>query len=126
MVQTELLQPQEIEVYYVLPMLRRQIALAMKDLDIPQKEIAQRLHIGESTVSQYIKEKRGSQIEVDPRLREKVFDSAKRIQTKTDLIRETQSLLYFIRHSAILCQIHHQITKLPDNCMMQDMGCDKE
>ncbi len=126
MVQTELLQPQEIEVYYVLPMLRRQLALAMKEQNIPQKEIAIRLHIGESTVSQYIKEKRGSQIEVDPKLRLKVQDAAKRIANKSDLIREIQILMQFIRHSNLLCQIHHQITKLPDNCEMQHMGCDKE
>lgn len=126
MVQTELLQPQEIEVYYILPMLRRQFALAMKELNIPQKEIANRLHIGESTVSQYIKEKRGSQIEVDHILKEKVQDAAKRIVNSSDLIHETQVLLQFIRHSNLLCQIHHQLTKLPENCKMQQMGCDKE
>ena len=124
--QTELLQPQEIEVHYILPMIRKQLALALKDIGLSQKDIAAKLHIRESTISQYITDKRGSHIECDDALKQQIKASAQRLQTKNDLIRETQSLLRFIRHSNRLCQIHKQFANVPNGCMMAAMGCDKE
>ena len=50
--------PQSIELHYVLPAVRREIALKLKEKGLGQKEIAKRLSVTEAAVSQYINDKR--------------------------------------------------------------------
>ena len=55
--------PQEVELWYLIPALRREIAkILVKDYDLSQVEIAKILKITESAVSQYLKEKRGNEL----------------------------------------------------------------
>ena len=59
MANTLFLQPQEIEVFYIIPAIRRHIAMYMKLRGLKQNKIAELLHIDKAAVSQYIKKKRG-------------------------------------------------------------------
>ena len=52
------LMPQEIEVRYILPALRKELAIELSK-DMKQKEVANILNITQSALSQYHKEKRG-------------------------------------------------------------------
>ena len=56
----KVLQPQEVEVFYLLPTLRKEIAKALKTRGHDQKRIAAMLGVTDAAVSQYISGKRGS------------------------------------------------------------------
>lgn len=47
---TQLIMPQEVEVFYAIPALRREMAFAMKASGKKQKEIAKLLCVEESTI----------------------------------------------------------------------------
>ncbi len=116
MQQKTLLQPQEIEVFYILPTLRREIAVAMKKNGLKQTKIAELLHIETATVSQYINKKRGNKIILDPLIKAEIKKSIPKITDKVSFIQETQRLLRLARQSGALCQIHRQLEDLPDHC----------
>ncbi len=54
------LMPQEIEVRYILPAIRKQLTIALAKDGLKQNQIARLLNITPAAVSQYIKEKRGT------------------------------------------------------------------
>lgn len=119
----QVLQPQELEVFYIIPTIRRYMTVYMKEQGKPQNEIAKILGVKESTISQYVKHKRAAEINLSPEIEAKIKDSVNRVSNNLDVIRETQSILKEIKDSRELCKIHKQITKLPENCDIAVMGC---
>ena len=71
-----MLMPQEIEVWYILPAIRKELAKTMLAKGMKQKEIASALNIAKSAVSQYIKEKRAKGIEFDSEMKAEISKSA--------------------------------------------------
>ncbi|MBN1646272.1 helix-turn-helix domain-containing protein [Candidatus Woesearchaeota archaeon] len=125
MTQINLFQPQEIEVYYVLPTIRKYFTLNLKERGMPQKDIARLLGLQPSTVSQYVKNKRASNIKFSKEVEDFIQTSSSKIGTTSDMIKQTQETLHFIRESGNLCKIHRQVTKMPCRCDPHDMGCIK-
>tara|TARA_Y100000310_G_scaffold144893_3_gene144207 strand:+ start:26656 stop:27039 length:384 start_codon:yes stop_codon:yes gene_type:complete len=119
----QLLYPQEIEVHYIIPALKRQLALAFKEQGLKQKEIAQILHIEDATVSQYINKKRGAQISLPEELKKEVKKSTILINDKISLLRETQRLIHLARTSGVICEVHKKISQIPDECHTNLIGC---
>src|SRR5574341_1255670 len=93
-----LLQPQEIEVFYVLPAVRRELATCMKSAGKPQKEIAMLLGVTEPAVSQYMSSKRASLLKFNDKVKAAICESSKRITSELSLMREMQRLLTIIRN----------------------------
>lgn len=118
-----LLHPQEIEVYYILPTLRKYLALSMKTQGIQQKDIAKRLGIEGATVSQYLNDKRANKITFDDPVIQEVNKSAHLITDPVSLLTETQRLLHYIRQTKTLCTIHRMISNLPETCTPEAVGC---
>lgn len=116
----QLIQPQEIEVYYIIPALRKELALAMKE-NKSQREIAKIFGVTESAVSQYCKEKKAQQIQFDEEFKEEIRKSAKKIEIQLDYIRETQKLLRLAHEKRLICQFHAQFSTLPEGC--KDCHC---
>ena len=114
---------QEVEVMYIIPTIRRYLAIYLKELGKPQKAIAKLLSSRESTVSQYINEKRGCKIKFREETTDAIKKAVKRILNKYDTIREIQILLRNIRNSDEICVIHKQVANMPDNCDPIDLGC---
>ena len=52
--------PQEIELWYVIPSIRKALVTELKKYNLKQKDIAPLLGITESAVSQYVRDKRAS------------------------------------------------------------------
>jgi len=72
--------PQEIEVWYVIPALRRELAKALTlKHKLSQKEAAELLGISEAAVSQYIKEKRAKQIKFTRQDKKEIEKTAKKM-----------------------------------------------
>jgi len=107
---TRLLYPQEIDVFYIIPSLKRNLAMCMKLNGLNQSRIAELLQIDKATVSQYISKKRGSTVEFDEDIIKEVGRSAKLIHDKISLLNEVQRLLSFTKKNKMLCKIHKQIT----------------
>jgi len=118
-----LMHPQEVEVLYMLPAIRKELALAMKKLNLTQKEIAKLLGVRESTISHYINEKRATKVEFSNKLKQEIKKSAEKIHTLHDSITETQRILDLARISKVTCDIHKQMAELPSKCELCELGC---
>ncbi|MDD4353071.1 MAG: transcriptional regulator [Candidatus Nanoarchaeia archaeon] len=109
-------QPQEIEANFVIPAIRKQLAVEMSKNKLNQKSISELLGISGAAVSQYVKSKRATaNIKFDKITLEKIKESAKNISgDKSCAIKEINSICSFIRKSNCLCKIHKSIESV--NC----------
>ena len=121
----KMLHPVEIETFYVLPAVRRQLALSMKQLGIPQKDIATKLHLQAAAVSQYLSDKRGKQCDLSEDIIKEAGISAKRITNDASLMYEMNRLLQLIRSSSLICNIHKQFSAVPHGCAVSTACCDE-
>ncbi len=115
--------PQELETFYVIPALRRQLALAMCEAGMKQKDIAAHLGVNTAAISQYKSKKRGEKVELGQEIVQHIRHSAENIKDQLSYVRETQRLLHFIRTSGALCQIHKQLSTIPEHCEPQLVQC---
>ena len=113
---TQLIMPQEIEVFYIIPAIRRGMALVMKEKGKKQKEIAKLVCVKESTVSQYINDKRAHEIKFSDKVRKAVAASASKITDRVSLIRETLILTELVKKDTVLCGLHQSIANVPKSC----------
>lgn len=99
--------PQEIEVWYVLPAIRREIAKYMLASGLKQKEIAKYLNLTEPAVSQYLKSKRAKEIKFNKKIKSQIKKSAELIiQNKSKVINEIQKCCRLVKKEGILCKLH--------------------
>ncbi len=118
-----LLQPQEIEVFYVIPTLRKYLAISMKKQGLKQKQIASLLDIEDATVSQYVNDKRGNKIALSNDIQKEISKSSLLIRDKTSLIREMQKLLRIIQETREICKIHKTLADVPQDCSQEAVLC---
>ena len=110
--------PQEIEVWYIIPALRRELAKSMVDLGLNQKQIAEKMGLTEAAVSQYLSSKRAKEVSFSNAVLDEIKKSAKRIaETKGNPVQEMMRLtnLTLVKH--VMCDLHKkQDSKLPNGC----------
>ncbi len=123
MVNQKILLPQEIEAFYIIPTLRRYIAFYLKEEGMKQKDIAKILMINTSAISQYTSSKRGNKVDFDEKIKSEIKGSVKRIMDHKTYLKEIQQLLRLIRSSCTLCEIHKELSCLPEDCSPIEMGC---
>ena len=109
--------PQEIEVKYVLPVLRRQLAGCLIASGLSQKEAAKKIGITGAAISQYFKKKRGNHQSLNIPAAE-ITKSANRILTGkgTESIEEINRLCLVLRKKGALCCIHRKYGKAMPKC----------
>ena len=117
------LHPQEIETFYIIPTLRRHFALHLKERGLKQKDIAHMLMISSATISQYTSTKRGHKITFNKLILQEIKKSANIIQDQISYIRETQRILKVIRFTGSICEIHKQVSLVPEGCEQPATGC---
>ena len=116
--------PCEIVVWYVLPMIRREVS---KELvythGMTQAEVARRFGVTDAAISQYLKKKRGGNAIIDdtplyPEFQEEVKVSAARIaEDKSDFSNEMCRLCCVVKKSGLLAVIYKAQTGVtPPNC----------
>jgi len=107
--------PQEIEVWYIIPALRREIAKSMiDDYKLTQKQVAELLGLTEAAVSQYLSSKRAKGVVFSNAVLDEIKKSAKKItEDKKLLVNEMIRLCNLIDVKQIMCNLHKkQNTKL--------------
>lgn len=109
--------PQEIEVWYIIPSIRRELAKAMSAKGMRQKKIAELLGLTEAAISQYLKKKRAKEVEFLPETMEEIRKSADAITKNPEsLICEMQRILNLVKKSKTLCRVHYKFGRLPQKC----------
>lgn len=109
--------PQEVEVWYVLPTIRKEIAKVMKDLGLDQKTIAKHLGVTEAAISQYFSNKRGFDVGLEKDTLGLIRKSAENIiNNNSNIVKETQILLKSMWKSEEICKIHHAAEDVPKGC----------
>ncbi|MBT7901882.1 MAG: hypothetical protein HN601_13170 [Candidatus Marinimicrobia bacterium] len=118
--------PQEVDVWYILPAIRKKIALGLLKSGLSQKDIAVLMKTSEATISHYKKEKRvkedvlGSSIDIQ--IKKSVN---KIIQNNSLLFSEILKLSNIVKENGLFCKIYHDKTTMdtstkPCNDCMQD------
>lgn len=71
--------PCEIGVWYLLPMLRAELAKELLNLGLTQREVSEKLGITQAAVSQYVSKKRGRTMRLDEKSKKSIQGIAMRI-----------------------------------------------
>ena len=110
-------QPQEIEVWYIIPAIRREIAKEMKSLGVSQVKISKTLGITNAAVSQYLSKKRAKDIKFPGIINQKIKAASKRLKDEPEKITlEIQTIVGQIRNSGILCNYHKKYSSTTKGC----------
>ena len=109
--------PQEIEVWYIIPSIRKALAEHMMANGARQKDVAKRLGIAKSAVSQYLSRQRGCGIKLGSKAKSEISKAAARIMDgKSCATAEIQSLCRMLRKDGTVCKVHRLKDKMAKNC----------
>jgi uncharacterized protein len=109
--------PQEIEVWYVLPAIRRELSLALKEQGCSQKKAALILQVTEPAISQYLKSKRAKKVVFDEESKKLISLAAERLIKSPELLMpEIQNLCDFLKKRNVVCDLHKTMSSLPEGC----------
>lgn len=109
--------PQEINVWYILPALRRELTIVLKKKGLKQKKIASLLGVTEAAVSQYMKHKRAKAVLFSGKIKQEINKAADNMmRNRSCHIFEIQNLINLIKRTGFLCNIHRKYDKVPKCC----------
>ncbi|RLE38649.1 hypothetical protein DRJ17_03250 [Candidatus Woesearchaeota archaeon] len=110
--------PQEIEVWFVLPAIRKELAKAMIVNGATQREIAKIMGITEAAVSQYMKGKRATEVQFSKDIKMEIEKTARAILKEGGkYMCEMNRLMRLSAIKKIVCKIHkNDVKDLPEKC----------
>ncbi len=109
--------PQEIEVWYVLPALRCQMAKSFLEQGFSQKQTAKTLGVTEAAVSQYVHAKRAQNVEFGDGFKAKIKAACLGVSGgKQTAYEAVQYLVRDFKESKQLCNLHHSLEGVPKDC----------
>jgi len=109
--------PQEIEVWYIIPTIRCELAKVMIKKGVKQRDVAKILGLTEAAISQYTSGKRASTIIFNKKIRDEIEKSTDRIiKDNINLNSEIQRICMILRKTKFLCKVHKKFDKIPKEC----------
>jgi predicted transcriptional regulator len=108
--------PQKVELYYVIPAIRKEFAKIMVKRGMSQKQVSDRLKITEAAVSQYMKSKRAAQPVDFSAIEGEMKRAVDRIVEGGSVIREVQRICALARDKGIVCRISKRMGYAPKKC----------
>jgi len=113
--------PQDIEVRYILPAIRRELArIFIEDHKFSQKETAKTLGLTEAAISQYQHSKRAKEVVFSDAVINEIKKSASKIiaekNSRQRLIAEMYRISNLTKVRQILCDIHRAQSKDLEHC----------
>ena len=99
--------PQEIEVWYIIPAIRRELSKCLiKDYGVTYEKVGNMLGISKAAVSQYLKNKRAARIRLHLKVHDEVCKSCSKLENgKSDAVKEISKILKFIREKELHCEV---------------------
>ena len=99
--------PQENEVWYIIPALRKELAKQLtKKHEMSYEKAGLILGISKAAVSQYLSNKRANKIKLTPEVKKEVTKSAKIIAENNKMaLTEMQRLLKFMKDKKCSCEV---------------------
>ena len=98
----KIITPQEVEVFYFIPAIRKRMAIVFKKQGLQQKEIAQILGITGAAVSQYLHEKRAKEFKLPKKIAKEIEESCKK-ENKNIVMEITRILNLLKKERCSLC-----------------------
>ena len=110
--------PQEIEVWYIIPALRREFTKSMIEMGLTQKQVAKKMGITEAAVSQYLSSKRAKEVVFSNAVLDEIRKSAKKItEDKSTIVPEMMRLTKLTGVMQVMCGLHKKRdANLPKGC----------
>ncbi|MDX9798891.1 MAG: winged helix-turn-helix transcriptional regulator [Bacteroidales bacterium] len=112
--------PCELIVWYVLPSIRKELArVLVEESHLSQKEVANKLGLTESAISQYLKAKRGDELKFSQEILGEIKVAAEQIANSDDesmVIGKICSICNVIKNKGALCQLHKSDDSKLENC----------
>ncbi len=112
--------PQEVEVLYILPALRRDLSLNLKELGLEQKAIAKLLNVTEPAISQYLNSRRASQVHFSKHMGGEIKQVARKMIEAKEQLPMVEEMQYLVKRSLLertTCSIcHEQVAGIPAGC----------
>ncbi len=113
--------PQEIEVRYILPAIRRELArIFIEEHNLSQKETAKLLGLTEAAISQYQHSKRAKEVVFSDAVINEVRKSAAKIlndkASRQRLIAEIYRISNLTTVKQVLCDLHRSRSKELEKC----------
>jgi predicted transcriptional regulator len=95
--------PQEIEVWYVIPAIRSQIArYLIEDFDASYERVGKILGVSRAAISQYVKGKRAAKIKLPKELGPKILATCKTlVKDETKTVEEIDKILAHMRAKSL-------------------------
>lgn len=108
--------PQHIELWYIIPAIRREFAIEMARQEIKNVEIAEILGVTKAAVSQYFSKTRAVEFRFDAEITNEIKESTIRIIDKRNSNEEIQRIINIMWQNKSICKFHHLKEKLDNNC----------
>jgi len=114
--------PQEIEVWYIIPALRKELArLLTKEHGLSYEKAGEILGVSKAAVSQYLSNKRANKVKLSVEVKKEVAKSARVIVERPKLaLGEMQRLLKVMKDSRCSCDVCKKFNKDVLNFCGQD------
>ena len=105
--------PQEIEVWYIIPAIRKELAKILhKKYKLTFEEIGEIVGVSKSAISQYLRKKRASIIKLPAKIKKEIEKSAEIIaKNKKKALKEIIRILSLIKKSKCTCAICKKYNK---------------
>lgn len=105
--------PQEIEVWYIIPTIRRELSrLLTKRYKLTFEKTGEILGISKAAVSQYLGNKRAGKIKFTPEIKKEIEKSAKLISENKNLaVKEIMKILKIMKVKGCACGVCKKFNK---------------
>ena len=113
---------QEVDMWYIIPAIRRDMARVMKSQGMRQREIARFLHVTDAAVSQYMSKKRARSVRFSADFKPHIRDSFAKILAGESLQAELMRLCELCYQDGITCGLHKRKGAPRDCRMCKDIG----
>ena len=101
--------PQEIEVWYVIPAIRREFAKALVKKGLKQREVARMLGVTDAAVSQYFSSKRGSEVKFNQEIKKEIRTSVEKVMKGGNVLSEIQKICRLCKKAP--CTLSQRISR---------------
>ncbi|MBI4020109.1 MAG: helix-turn-helix domain-containing protein [Candidatus Aenigmarchaeota archaeon] len=108
--------PQEVETWYIIPAIRREMAKEIIRRGLSQRGAAARLGITESAVSQYVKDKRANKVSLKPAVLDEIRKSVDAVMAGGSAFSEIYRLSLELKRNMSICDIHRAHDDVPQAC----------